>query len=90
MVTITDIANACGVSRATVSKALNGAPDVSRETADRIRETAASLGYLLSEAQGMLVKAPWYAISTGAMIALLVFGVGLIGEGLQKLEREVD
>nr|MBQ6242369.1 LacI family DNA-binding transcriptional regulator [Lachnospiraceae bacterium] len=46
MVTITDIANACGVSRATVSKALNGAPDVSRETADRIRETAASLGYL--------------------------------------------
>ena len=50
----------------------------------------ASLGYMLSEAQGMLVKAPWYAISTGAMIALLVFGVGLIGEGLQKLEREVD
>ena len=41
MVTITDIANACGVSRATVSKALNGAPDISQETAKRIRETAA-------------------------------------------------
>ena len=46
MVTITDIANACGVSRATVSKALNGAADVSAETAKKIRETAASLGYL--------------------------------------------
>ena len=46
MVTITDIAKACGVSRATVSKALNGAADVSQETAQRIRETAASMGYL--------------------------------------------
>ena len=46
MVTITDISKACGVSRATVSKALNGAPDVSQETAKRIRDTAAALGYL--------------------------------------------
>ena len=46
MVTITDISKACGVSRATVSKALNGASDVSPETTKRIRETAARLGYL--------------------------------------------
>ena len=46
MVTITDISKACGVSRATVSKALNGAADVSPETAKKIRETAAALGYL--------------------------------------------
>ena len=46
MVTITDISKACGVSRATVSKALNGAPDISQETAKRIRETARSMGYL--------------------------------------------
>ena len=45
MVTITDISKACGVSRATVSKALNGASDVSPETTKRIREVAASLGY---------------------------------------------
>lgn len=45
MVTITDIANACGVSRATVSKALNGAPDIAEATAERIRETAKQLGY---------------------------------------------
>ena len=46
MVTITDISKACGVSRATVSKALNGASDVSAETTRKIRETAAALGYL--------------------------------------------
>ena len=49
----------------------------------------ASLGYLLSEAQDKLSRAPWYALCTGGVIALLVFGVGLIGEGLQKMDREV-
>ncbi len=50
----------------------------------------ASLGYMLSEAQSMLTRAPWYAVGTGAVIILLVFGVGLIGEGLQRQGREVD
>ncbi len=43
----------------------------------------ASLGALLSEAQGMFVTAPWYALCSGGMIVALIFGVGLIGEGLQ-------
>lgn len=46
MITITDISKACGVSRATVSKALNGAPDVAQETAKRVRDAAKALGYL--------------------------------------------
>lgn len=49
----------------------------------------ASLGYMLSEAQGMLLAAPWYAIGTGTAIALLVFSVGLIGEGLQRRDKGV-
>ena len=49
----------------------------------------ASLGYMLSEAQAMLKAGPWYAIFTGCTIVLLIFGVGLIGEGLQALNREV-
>ena len=44
----------------------------------------ASLGTLLSEAQGMLATAPWYALCTGGCIVALIFGVGLIGEGLQS------
>ncbi len=50
----------------------------------------ASLGYMLAEAQGMLAAAPWYALFTGAVIVLLVFGVGLIGEGLQNFMGEVE
>ena len=49
----------------------------------------ASLGYMLSEAQSMMGVAPWYALFTGGTIVLLVFGVGLIGEGLQRRGGEV-
>ena len=46
MTTITDIARRLGVSNATVSKALNGAPDISPETADKVRKAAAEMEYL--------------------------------------------
>ncbi len=45
MATIKEIAKACGVSTATVSKALNGYADVSAETVSLVRETARTLGY---------------------------------------------
>ena len=48
----------------------------------------ASLGYMLSEAQGMLKAGPWYALFTGLTIVALVFGVGLLGEGLQAQNKE--
>lgn len=49
----------------------------------------ASLGYMLSEAQGMLFAAPWYAAGTGLVIVLLVFSVGLLGEGLKRRDKGV-
>ena len=45
MVTIREIAAYCGVSTATVSKALNQGTDISSETAQRIRSAAQKLGY---------------------------------------------
>lgn len=54
MVTIKMIAKACGFSTATVSKALNGASDVSAETADLIRRTAQEMGYMPNSAARML------------------------------------
>lgn len=45
MVTIKEIAQKCGVSVATVSKALNGYHDVGEETAGNIRAVAKQLGY---------------------------------------------
>ena len=41
-----------------------------------------SLGRLLSEAQGYLFQAPWYAICTGLAIILLILGFGLLSEGM--------
>lgn len=46
MVTLKDIAKHCGVSIASVSKALNQMPGVGLKTAQAIREAARQLGYL--------------------------------------------
>ena len=46
MVSMKDIAKRCGVSTATVSKALNGQPDIGEETRERILRTADELGYM--------------------------------------------
>ena len=45
MVTIKDISRECGVSTATVSKALNGYADISSDTKRLVLETAARLNY---------------------------------------------
>lgn len=45
MVSLKTIAEKCGVSTATVSKALNDQKDISEETKSRIRKTAEELGY---------------------------------------------
>ncbi len=50
MVSMKDIAAKCGVSIATVSKALNGQSDVGEDTRRRIRETADEMGYLANAA----------------------------------------
>lgn len=46
MVTLKMLAKECGVSVATVSKALNGASDISAETAARVQKVAADMGYI--------------------------------------------
>jgi len=45
VVTIKDISKRCGVSCATVSKALNGYKDIGEKTAELIRKTAKEMGY---------------------------------------------
>ena len=46
MVSLKDIAQACGVSAATVSKALNGHRDIGEETRQRICRMAEDMGYM--------------------------------------------
>lgn len=42
----------------------------------------ASLGRMLSEAQGYLFSAPWYALCPGLTIVLLIMGFSLMNEGI--------
>ncbi|MBQ3403864.1 MAG: ABC transporter permease [Oscillospiraceae bacterium] len=44
----------------------------------------ASLGRMLSESQSYLFSAPWYSISTGFTIILLILGFTLLGEGIRQ------
>ena len=46
MVTLKQLAEHCGVSLSTVSKALNGAPDISDRTILQVRQAAEELGYM--------------------------------------------
>lgn len=43
-----------------------------------------SLGYMLSESQSYMIRAPWYVLCTGLVIVLLILGVSMMGEGLRK------
>ncbi len=54
MVSLKDIASRCGVSVATVSKALNGHQDVSPDTRARIHQVANEMGYMANAAARML------------------------------------
>lgn len=45
MTTLQDIADRMGISKGTVSKALNGAPDISETLQKNVLETAVEMGY---------------------------------------------
>jgi len=44
----------------------------------------ASLGKMLSDAQGYLQSAPWYALTPGLVIVWLVLGFSLFSEGIRR------
>lgn len=50
MVSMKDIAKRCGVSVATVSKALNGQPDIGEDTRKKIHAVADEMGYMTNSA----------------------------------------
>ncbi|UOF92390.1 LacI family transcriptional regulator [Fodinisporobacter ferrooxydans] len=73
-VTIRDVAKQAGVSITTVSRALNGYPDVSLETKRKIHEIAKELGYQPSTlARGLVMKK--------------THSVGLVVEDLSKSRK---
>ena len=48
----------------------------------------ASLGKMLSDAQGYLGRAPWYALAPGLTIVWIVLGFSLLSEGVRRKEEQ--
>ena len=53
-----------------------------------VRPPDASLGEMLSDAQGYLLRAPWYALAPGLTIVWIVLGFSLLGEGIRQCSGE--
>ncbi len=49
-----------------------------------VKPPDASLGMMLSDAQGYLQKAPWYALAPGLTIVFIVLGMALLSEGVRR------
>lgn len=52
-----------------------------------VQPPQASLGKMLSDAQGYLTTAPWYALAPGLTIVWIVLGFSLLSEGVQRLSK---
>ena len=52
-----------------------------------VQPPQASLGKMLSDAQGYLTTAPWYALAPGLTIVWIVLGFSLLSEGIQRAKR---
>jgi LacI family transcriptional regulator len=72
MITLKDVAQRCGVSVASASKALNNMPDISPGTARRIRDMAKELGYYPNVAARALKT------SRSRTIGILLFLRGIV------------
>src|SRR4051812_33227895 len=81
-VTIRDVAKAAGVSLATVSRALNGSPNVTDETRGHVAAVAADLGYVPHEGARSLSRRSTQCI--GAVLP------DLHGEFFSELIRGID
>ncbi len=55
-----------------------------------VRPPDASLGEMLSDAQGYLLRAPWYALAPGLTIVWIVLGFSLLGEGIRQSSGEAS
>lgn len=52
-----------------------------------VQPPEASLGKMLSDAQGYLGSAPWYALAPGLSIVWIVLGFSLLSEGIRRLSE---
>jgi LacI family transcriptional regulator, galactose operon repressor len=84
-VTITDVAHAAGVSKSTVSLVLQGSPLIARETAERVRRSAITLGYVYNRRAADLRR------KSSNMVGIVINDLGnpFFAEMLVGMERRL-
>jgi LacI family transcriptional regulator, repressor for deo operon, udp, cdd, tsx, nupC, and nupG len=87
MSTIKDVAEAAGVSIATVSRALHGLPRVSETTRQRVLAAAADLRYVASPTATSLVSGQTMAIGVVAPFLNRWFFAGLVHSAEERLRK---
>jgi LacI family transcriptional regulator len=81
--TILDLAAAAGVSKATVSRVLNGSERVAPETRDRVLEAIDRLGFQVNQAARSL------RTSRTGLIGVLVPVISVFGRIVEELDRDL-
>ena len=75
-VTIKEVAAAAGVSTQTISRVVNGRPDVSPETREHVQEIIDKLGYQPSKIARSLIRGQSFSLG------VVSYGIGLYGPSL--------
>lgn len=86
MTSIHDVAEATGVSTATVSRALRGLPNVSPKTRELVRDAAARLGYVPSPSASGLSGGRHHAVAIVIPSTARWFYVAVV-EGVDSVLR---
>jgi LacI family transcriptional regulator len=91
MTTIKDIAKAAGVGLGTVSRALNGEPNIRPDTRDRILTVAWKLGYRPNEAARQLARGGFSSTTIGVVLPSIIHPFYFeILRGIHSAFSEID
>jgi DNA-binding LacI/PurR family transcriptional regulator len=87
-VTIEDISRDTGLSRGTVSRALNDRPDISTQTKQRVLEACRKLDYVPSHAARSLATGRNYAVAVLVEDLRTAFAVGVVRGVIARAQQE--
>lgn len=88
-VTIKEVAAAAGVSTQTVSRVVNGRPDVASDTREHVQQVIDDLGYQPSKIARSLIRGRSYSLGVVSS-SIGLYGPSLLLQGIQEAAVEED
>ena len=88
-VTIKEVAAAAGVSTQTVSRVVNGRPDVASDTREQVQQVIDTLGYQPSKIARSLISGQSYSLAVVSS-SIGLYGPSLVLQGIQEAAVEAN